>query len=48
MKNNGERTQFQRFSDLAKAIVRVPRSEVVAQQTAARPEKPKKVTRPKA
>jgi hypothetical protein len=42
------RTEFQRFTDFMKAIVKVPKSEMTAQQGAARSEKPAKVKRSKA
>jgi uncharacterized protein YggU (UPF0235/DUF167 family) len=44
-----KRTEFQRFTDFMKAIVKVPKSEVTAQQGATRSEKPvKRVRRSKA
>jgi len=43
-----KRTEFQRFTDFMKAIVKVPKSEVTAQQGAARPPKSTKVKRSKA
>jgi hypothetical protein len=43
-----KRTEFQRFTDFMKAIVKVPKSEVAAQQSATRPPKSAKVKRPKA
>lgn len=37
MKDN--RTEFQRFSDFMKALVKVPKKEVAAQHGATRPQK---------
>jgi hypothetical protein len=46
---NDNRTEFQRFTDFMKAIVKVPKSEVTAQHGATRSEKPTKpVKEPKA
>lgn len=42
------RTEFQRFTDFMKAIVRVPKSEVTAQQSATRSAKSAKVKQSKA
>ena len=41
------RTPFQKFKDLATAIVRVPKEKVAARPVAARPVKQAKTKRPK-